>query len=237
MVERCDVILNKRRTILTGLVLVGLLAAEARVFRLGGNREDRLNTVGLPWQEAYSTTMDVDGQRQALHAYSSHRDEPMLDQMKGQFEAQGAKVSLQEFPGGVRGTAEFEEQTVRFLVLPPGGRPNQMAFVFYPEPAAAGNPAKLPVPLYPGAEVESRVANESTGTMCATMQTMDGPDQVQAFYADALFSNGWKTVIPPMQGESRMAIYQRGEQVCTVFSKFRPGFGNRVTVLVKAGGL
>lgn len=229
--------MNKVKYILMLLLVACLCAVDARVFRLGGNREDRLNTAGLPWEGAYTTTMELNGERCELDVYSAHRNDPVVDQLRHQLERQGGKVFLQEAAGMVRGVARFEDRDVRFLVLSPDSLENRLVFLFYPEPADASGPARLPVPEYPGAKISNVVKNEKTGTVCATMETMDGPDQVQAYYAGVLYANGWATVVPAVQGKARMAMYSKGEQVCTVFATSGHADANRVTLLVKGGRL
>ena len=52
--------------------LIGMLvpwAVNGRVFRQGGVADGRLNTAGLPWEHAYSTVMDVNGQRNSVRVY------------------------------------------------------------------------------------------------------------------------------------------------------------------------
>ncbi|MEA2068647.1 MAG: hypothetical protein U9P12_05550 [Verrucomicrobiota bacterium] len=223
--------------ILLVLLLCGSWAVKGRVFRSVGVRDGRLNTVGLPWQLAYRTTMDVNGERNDLHVYSAHSNEPVVEQLKDRFERQGAAVVVSQTRDGAQGVARFGDREVRILVLSPGSRPNQMVFLFYPEPGKAQAPPRLPVPEFPGAFAGKTVANESTGTICATSQTEALPEQVQAFYAGVLSADGWRTVIPPNQGMSRMAVYQKQERVCCVLAAQRPGGASRVTVLVNDGGL
>ncbi len=229
--------MTKPATILLALLLCGSWVAKGRVFRSVGVREGRLNTTGLPWQFAYRTTMDVNGERNDLLVYSAHFDEPVVEQLKDRFERQGAKVLIHQTGDGAQGVARFKECEARILVLAPESQPNKMVFLFYPEPGKARACPRLPVPEYPGAVAGKTVLNEGTGTICATWETEDSPGQVQAFYAGVLAANGWSTVIPPGQGAARMAAYQKKERICSILATHRPEGPNRVTLLVKGGGL
>lgn len=229
--------MKKPGYILIMLLLCGSWVAKGRVFRALGVGKGRLNTAGLPWTSAYQTTMDIDGQRNDLHVYSAHRDEPVVAQLKHQFERQGAEVLVKKTRDGAQGVAKFEDREARILVLSGMPQENQLVFLFYPEPGEASAPARLPVPEYPGSISGKTVANEGSGAICRTETTEAGPEQVQAFYAVALHADGWRTVLPPGQGESRMAVYQKRGQVCCVMASRRPEGLNRITVLVRDGGL
>ncbi|VGO17102.1 hypothetical protein PDESU_05697 [Pontiella desulfatans] len=219
------------------LLLCCAWGAKGRVFRAREVGEGRLNAAGLPWQSAYKTSMEINGQQNDLRVYSAHRDEPMIDQLKDQFERQGAKVALHETRDGAQGIAKFGNRTVRILVLAPARQANQLAFLFYPEPGRAAAPSRLPVPEFPGALGGNTVVNEATGSICRSAKTEVAPDQVQAFYAGVLSADGWSTLIPPARGDSRMAVYRKGERICTIMASRRRDGSNRVTVLVKGGRL
>lgn len=228
----------KSRTHILWLMLVlGLCAVQAKVFRTIGTVEGRLNTVGLPWEFAYQTKMDVNGQENDLHVYAARFNEPVVDQLKHQFERQGAKVTISETNDGAQGLARWDDREARILVLAPPSQPNQMVFLFYPEPGKAQAPARLPIPEYPGALAKKTVTNQGTGSICATMDTEDPPEQVLAYYAEALSADGWRAVLPTGSGSTRMAMYQKRERICTVLASHRREGPNRVTLLVKGRGL
>ncbi len=227
----------KFRTYILLLLISGVWIAQGKVFRSIGTAEGRLNTVGLPWEFAYRTTMDVNGQKNDLHVYAARFNEPVVDQLKDQFERQGAKVKISETKDGAQGLARWEDREARILVLAPPSQPNQMVFLFYPKPGKAGAPARLPIPEYPGGLAKKTVTNQGTGSICATMDTEDPPEQVLAYYAGALSADGWRAVLPSAAGSSRMAIYQKRERICTILASHRPEGPNRVTLLVKEQGL
>lgn len=223
--------------ILLLLLLGGSGSVKGRVFRAVGIRAGRLNTVGLPWQFAYRTPLNVNGQKNDLYVYSARFNEPVVEQLRDQFEAQGAKVVISETKDGAQGLAKWADREARILVLSPSTQPNQMVFLFYPEPGTVQAPPRLPVPEFPGAFAQKTVANESTGTLCATSQTEARPEQVQAFYAGVLSADGWSTVVPPSQGTARMAIYQKQGRICCLFVAQQSAGPSRVTLLVNHGGL
>ena len=225
------------KSILLVLLLGGSFVATGRVFRGISVGEGRLNTVGLPWEFAYKTTMEVNGRRNDLRVYSARFNEPVVEQLRDQFERQGAKVSFHETTDGAQGLAKWDDREARILVLSPSSQPNQMIFLFYPEAGAARAPTRSPIPEYPGGVGLKTVLNEGTGTLCTTLETEDSPEQVLVFYAGTLTANGWDAVVPAGAGASRMAIYQKRERICTVLATHRIDGPNRVTVLVKGGGL
>ncbi len=228
----------KNRIPILGLMLIlGTCAVQGKVFQVLGTVEGQLNTVGLPWEFAYRTTMDVNGRQNDLHVYAARFNEPIVAQLTDQFEAQGAKVTISETTDGAQGLARWEDREARILVLSPSSQPNQMVFLFYPEPGKARAPARMPIPEYPGGMAKKTVTNEGTGSICSTMNTEDPPEQVLAYYAGALTADGWCAVLPSGAGSSRMAIYQKRERICTVLASHRPDGPNRVTLLVKGGSL
>lgn len=224
------------------LLVAGLVpwALQARVFQTIGMRDGRLNTAGLPWEFAYNTTMTIDGRRNELFVYSARFSEPAAEQLKDQFEAQGATVTLEESRDCMQGMARWDDREARLLVLSPDTQPNQMIFVFYPEPAGVAEVVRFPVAHYPRSVVRSSTENQDTGTGCISLETNDSAEQVQAYYAGMLAGAGWKKMIPGQRtgptGDS-MTVYQKKKQVCCVMTTGRAGFPNRVTVLVKGRGL
>jgi hypothetical protein len=228
----------KRRTYILFLVFaLGLSAGYGRVFQVVGTNEGRLNTTGLPWDFAYKTTMDVNGRQNELQVYAARFDEPVVEQLRAQFEQQGAKVTMQQSRTGAQGLARWENREARIVVLSPDSQPNQMVFLFYPKPGESGAPARLPIPEYPGASAPKTVTNEATGSISATWSTEDRPEQVLAYYAGALSAEGWRSVLPSGTASTQMAIYQKRDRICTIMASFRPDGPNRVTLLVKGGGL
>lgn len=214
-------------------LLVGILAADGRVFRALGVRAGQLNTAGLPWELAYRTTMAVDGRRTEVHVYSARFNEPVVEQLRDRFERQGFKAVFQETADGAFGVAKGDGREARILVLSPGSQPNQMVFLFYPEVGNSGK-SRFPIPGYPGGKMGRAVFDEDTDTFCTTLETMDSAGQVHSFYAGVLAANGWKPTIPTTGG---MAVFRKRNQVCCILAKGRPGGPNRVTLLVKGGGL
>ena len=220
-------------------VLLGTLvpwAVNGRVFRIGGAADGRLNTAGLPWEHAYSTVMDVNGQRNTVRVYAAGRHEPAAQQLRAQFESQGAAVDLRQgADGGAMGVARWDGGEARFLVLAPDTVHNQVVFLFYPEAGKKSEPA-FPVPEYPGAVVENSVFNERTDTFCATMKTVDAPEQVQQYYAGVLAGSGWKPLLP-LKASGGMALFHRKERTCCVLANRRVSGETFVTLLVRTGGL
>lgn len=216
------------------------LGTKGRVFQARSIPDGRLNTVGLPWEFAYHTTMNVNGRKNEVYLYSARFNEPVLEQLKGQFEAQGAKVSLQKTADGAMGVAKWDGGEARLLVLSPTSQPNQMIFLFYPEAGTAAKSPRLPIPDYPGAVVGNTVLNEDTDTFCSTIETEDPAAQVQAYYAGELAAKGWKPAIPgslPDGAASGMTIYHKRNKMCCVMAVERTDGPNRVTLLVKDSGL
>lgn len=233
--------MRRLKTILLLLLLGGLLSwnASGRVFRSAGVRDGRLSMVGLPWELAYRTTMNVNGRRNAVYVYSARFHEPVVEQLRSQFERQGANVVLRKTPDGATGVAKWPDREVRVLVLSPGTQPNQMVFLFYPE-AGTPKPPRFPIPEYPGGKLGHTVLNEETKTFCATLETPDSAAQVHTFYAGVLAADGWQPTLPRTRSDGapvKMAIFHKREKICCIFAKDRPDGLNRVTLLVKGGGL
>ncbi len=225
--------------IAVALLLIGA-AVHGSVFRAFNVPKGRLNVSGLPWEFAYRTTMQINGERNELELYSARFNEPVLQQLKDCFEAQGAAISLVPSKDGARGVAKWEDKTARILVLSPETRPNQLIFLFYPDGKKNASSGDFPVPVYPRARDGETVSNEKTGTVCKTLLTEDAVESVQQFYADVLANDGWSLVLPPrLDGVSvgSMAMYQKNERICCVMTSGNPGMANRVTLLVKGGGL
>lgn len=219
--------------------LIGMLvpwAVNGRVFRQGGVADGRLNTAGLPWEHAYSTVMDVNGQRNSVRVYSAGRHEPAAEQLRAQFESQGAQVDLQPAAdGGAMGVARWDGGEARFLVLAPDSVPGQTVFLFYPEPGKKSGPV-FPVPEYPRGVVENSVFNVDTDTFCATLKTLDAPGQVQRYYAGELAASGWEPLLP-LKASGGMALFHKKEQTCCVLANRRENGETFVTLLVRTGAL
>ena len=84
--------MNRSKTIFIA-AFAGALALSpvyGRVFQVVGQVPGQLNTVGLPWDSAYQTTMTVNGRKRLVHVYSARYTEPVVEQLKNQFELQGA---------------------------------------------------------------------------------------------------------------------------------------------------
>jgi hypothetical protein len=221
------------------VVLLGTLvpwAVNGRVFRITGAADGRLNAAGLPWEHAYSTVMDVNGQRNSVQVYSARFSEPVAEQLRAQFESQGAKVDLRQgADGGAMGVARWDGGEARFLVLAPDTVPNQIVFLFYPESGKKSKSA-FPVPEYPRGVVENSVFNKSTDTFCATMKTLDAPGQVQRYYAGVLAGSGWEPLLP-LKASGGMALFHKKEKTCCVLANRRESGETFVTLLVRTGGL
>ena len=158
---------------------------------------------------------------------------PVADQIQAQFTDQGATVVLKESADGYRGIAKFKDREARMLVLSGGGRPNHLVFLFYPDPAGSTGRPHMPIPEFPGAVSDQLVTNEKTQTICRMLTTESDSAQVLAYYATTLVADGWSTVLPSGARATRMAVFQKGKQTCSVLAADNPGGLNRVTVLVK----
>lgn len=219
------------------VLVCGAIGVFGRVFTVRDAGAGRLNTAGLGWISAYQTSMNVNGVHNDLFVYSVDSKFSAVDQVKAQFEEQGAEVEVEEIAGGYRVRASVEGQESRILILSDvGGRPNQMVFLFYPQPGKANGPATLPVPEFPGALSENVVSNDKTGSVCRTITTEADPARVIGFYATALSADGWSTVLPSGASDTRMALFQKGKLICSVLAAQENDGVNRVTVLVNGGG-
>jgi hypothetical protein len=222
-----------RHMMLAGL-LAGLLAGPARgsVFRVGGNALGRLNTVGLPWDLIYQTTMTVNGRRNEVQVYAARNSEPVAEQFKMQFEQQGATVKLgKSADGGAMGFARWDRGEARMLVLTPGDRPDNLVFLFYPELGVAREP-ESPVTVYPGGTITQTVMNEDTQAFCTTLTTLDSVSQVQRFYAESLGNEGWRPVLP-LKMSNGMSFFHKKESTCCVLARSNASGETMVTVLVR----
>ena len=225
--------MKRRSVILIGLLLIG--GAFGRVFRAREVPYGQLNTVGLGWQAAYQTTMNVNGVHNDLYVFAVDANYPVADQIQAQFKDQGADVLLKESPDGYRGVAKFDDREARILVLSGVAKPNHLVFLFYPDPSKSSGHPRMPIPEFPGAVSDQLVTNDKTGTICRTLTTETDSAQVMAYYATTLSATGWSTVLPSRARATQMAMFQKGEQICTVMAENRPDELNRVTVLVKGG--
>lgn len=214
----------------------GVVGVFGRVFTVRDAGAGRVNTAGLGWMSAYQTTMNVNGVQNDLYVYSVDAKFSAIDQLKAQLEEQGATVEITEVAGGYRASTSLQDQAIRGLVLSDLGRPNQMVFLFYPQPGKAVGPAELPVPEFPGALSEQVVSNDKTGSVCRTITTEAAPAQVIGFYAAALSADGWSTVLPSGAQDSRMVLFQKGKLICSVLAATGADGVNHVTVLVNGGG-
>lgn len=218
---------------LIGMLLVCCLPVQGRVFRVTDDTHGRLNAAGLPWQQAYSTTMNIDGRRNDVVVYAARFDEPAAEQLKAQFERQGATVSISAGPdGGAVGTAKWDDGEARILVLPPSAQPSQIIYLFYPEAAGSSTAPAFPVPEYPRGQVVNTVVNEKTRTFCAMLSTTDPVMQVQRFYIDALTRDGWAPLLR-LSPASGLTWFHKGERCCCVLARLQENGETRVTLLVR----
>lgn len=230
------------RFVLFPVLAVFLLQAgsHAKVWRILGGSEHRLNVTGLPWEGAYQTTMNVNGRRNEVHLYSARYTEPVVEQVRRQFEAQGARVTLRTTEEGASGIAKWEGREAKILVLSPKTEPRHLIFLFYPDPSARREQVVFPVPRYKQAEPKNVVVDEDTGVFSATIKTYDSATEVHDYYLAKLTSKGWSLVLPARisNGEvNGMAIYQKKKQICYVQAVNKQGRANIVTLLVKGGKL
>jgi len=222
------------KTIRFSVLLICLLpwVVDGRVFRVVGDTRGRLNAVGLPWEMAYQTKMNVNGRKNDVVVYSARYSEPVAEQLKAQFERQGATVSLTRQPdGGALGIAKWDGGEARILVLAPEDLPNNLVFIFYPEPGEPRVP-KSPIPDYPRGRITNTVANEDTKAFCTTFATLDSSMQVQRYYAEALARDGWQPVLP-LRLSGGMSYFHKKESTCCVLAKEQEGGETLVTVLVR----
>lgn len=227
-----------------GLVLAAAIVAvpvAGKVYRaLGPDRTPELNNGLYRWDNAYETSMTVNGRKSNVRLYSVRYTEPVLEQLRSRFEEMGARVSITRGTGGATGVAIWPDHEARFLVLSPGSEPRHMVFVFYPEPGAAPGDIHFPVPRYEGGVVESTVSNDRTGVFSATISTGDSSTQVHDYYAARMTAEGWRRLAPPTVADGKvsgMAVYEKGSRVCFVQAVDRPGQSGMITLLVKGGKL
>ncbi|MBN2703464.1 MAG: hypothetical protein JXR23_04560 [Pontiellaceae bacterium] len=234
---------SKRRTWIAGvcgIILVTVVSAE--VFRINpaGASSPKLNNGVYRWENAYTTTMTVNGRKSEVELYSVHPAEPVLAQLKDRFEQMGANVTTSVGPDGATGTARWTDRDARFLVLSPQEIDRQLVFVFYPERGTVPKSVIFPVAQYPDAAVCQTISDDKSGLFLATLSTTDAAAEVHRFYADQMAAAGWGQVAaaPPVNGApSGMAVYARGSEVCYVQAVDRTGRDNRITLLVKGGKL
>ncbi|MBN2162918.1 MAG: hypothetical protein JXR25_08755 [Pontiellaceae bacterium] len=219
--------------ILAGGLLSG--GAFGAVFRTGGNPKGRLNAVGLPWQEAYRTTMTVNGRRNDVVVFSARYDEPVAVQLKAQFELQGAEVHMAVDPqGGAMGTARWEGGEARIVVVGASDLPNQLVYLFYPEQGTPRS-VKAPVSGYPRANITEQVVNEDTGTFCSTAITADSVEQVQRYYQEIMAQEGWSPLLSlPLGGG--ISWFRKGEKSCCILARPQDNGETTVTLLVRDAG-
>ncbi len=216
-----------------------VLPASARVFRLlGPERIPELNNGLHAWENACQTAMTVNGRPAVMRLYSVRWSEPVLEQLKGRFEALGAQVGLATARDGAVGIAVWPDREARFLVLSPPSQPRHLVFVFYPEPGAAAQPVEFPVPQYDRARIDFTASDE--GIFLATLETPDRAADVHAFYAARLAAEGWEPVAPARLANGAaggLAAYRKRNRVCFVQAAERPGGSGWITLLVKNGAL
>lgn len=223
-----------------GIILVTVVSAE--VFRTNpvGASALKLNNGVYRWENAYTTTMTVNGRKSDVELYSVHIAEPVLAQLKDRFEQMGASVSITPGPDGATGIARWPAREARFLVLSPPEIDRQLVFVFYPELGTVPNPVNFPVPKYRDAAVFQTISDDESGMFLATLSTMDEAAGVHRFYAEQMAAEGWiqMAAAPAINGApSGMAVYVRGTEVCYVQAVDRLGRDNMITLLVKGGKL
>ena len=218
--------------LLAGLTLRPLYA---KVFRTVSDTRGRLNAVGLPWEQAYTTSMHVNGVRNDVVVYSARYNEPVVEQLKAQFELQGAEVVAEKSAdGGGVGYARWEDGEARFVVAAPDSQPNIIIFLFYPEPGSPELP-EFPIADYPQGRVLDTVSNDGTETFCRTLVTADSVMQVQRYYAEVLARDGWEPVLP-LRMSNGLSCYRKKEQTCSVLATRRDDSETNVTLLVRDKG-
>lgn len=229
--------MRRFNSILILVLLSALLpwGVNGRVYRITGDTRGRFNAVGLPWELAYETTMNVNGFKNDVEVYAVRYTEPVVEQLKMQFERQGAAVSIGKSPdGGALGMAEWDGGKARILVLAPDTQPNNLVFLFYPEAGKSRAP-RSPVPGYPRGKVTNSVFNEDTRAFCTTFTTYDSAEQVQHFYAGVLARDGWTPMLP-LRLSGGMAYYHKKESTCCVLAHGQESGETAVTVLVRNKG-
>ena len=229
-----------RRSVQTVLAIAALLAGlipgsvDGRVFRTGGNPKGRLNAVGLPWRQAYQTTMQIDGRRTDVVVYSARETEPVALQLKAQFELQGATVKLgYDASGGAMGTARWTGGEARILIMKAGSEPKKLVYLFYPEADESAAP-ESPVPEYPRGTITHVVGNMESGSSCTTATTLDSAEQVHRHYQEVMAREGWSPLLPLTSG---MACFHKGEKTCCILTGHRESGETTVTLLVRDAGI
>ena len=215
-----------------------VLSASAEVFqttgRIGGGMA--LNA-GMPrWQNAYETTMVVNGRKNAVQLYSIRYTEPALDQLVQRFKDLGAEVSVVPGSGGATGIARWPDREARFLVLSPSSEPRHLVFVFYPDPGALPEPVRFPVSKYPGASVLQTVSDEKTDIFVATLSSPDSSAQVHDYYVEKMAAEGWSRILPAVVSDGTvrgLATYVKGTKVFYVQAESQDGGPSSITLLVK----
>lgn len=214
--------------------------SSGRVWRVIGDRHGRLNVTGLPWATAYKTEMTISGVKNEVVVYSARYTQSVVDQLKNQFELQGARVTLRKTNDGATGIASWADCEARFLVLSPVSQPTHTIFIFYPESGKADCPASLPFPFYKNGEVVQSVSDDKSETYLVMIKTNDSSTDVHSYYAKTLLSEGWSLVVPARVADGSirgMATYQKKNRICYVQSRDRVGQKNLITLLVKVGTL
>ncbi|MBN2685485.1 MAG: hypothetical protein JXR40_09425 [Pontiellaceae bacterium] len=223
-----------------GIILVTVVSAEVFRTNPAGASAAKLNNGVYRWENAYTTTMTVNGRKSEVELYSVHVAEPVLAQLKDRFEQMGARVSITPGPDGATGTARWSDREARFLVLSPKEIERQLVFVFYPELGTVPQPVTFPVPQYQAVTVCQTISDDESGMFLATLSTTDEIAGIHRFYAEQMAAEGWGQVAaaPVIDGvPSGMAVYMKGTEVCYVQAVDRGGRDNMITLLVKGGKL
>ena len=225
--------------VLGGMALAAVVWAEVYIVRGGGAQGAELNNGLYRWENAYQTTMTINGRKSKVRLYAVDRVEPVLGQLKSRFEQMGAEVFINAGSEGATGWARWPDHEAKFLVLSPPSMKKHLIFVFYPEPGIP-QPVSLPVPTYTGAEVAQTVSDDDTGVFLATLTTSDSSVSVHDFYCRELQAQGWKQLVPPSVAQgavSGMAVYVQANRVCYVQATEHAGQANTITLLVNNGTL
>lgn len=231
-----------RRGLLAACIIAGFTAAslQAKVFRGLGPAPDELNNGNLPWETASRTKMTVNGKSAMVHIYSARYTEPVVEQLRGRFEALGAKVTVMASRDGATGVAKWPDREARFIVLAPHSEPRKHIIVYYTKPDAVSKKVRFPVPEYARGKTRTTISDDDSGTFLATIDTSDSATDIHTFYAQALQGSGWKMVVPATVNNGTvqgMAAYQKKKKICYVQAVDRLGEPNMITLLVKGGSL
>jgi hypothetical protein len=221
------------------LLAVCAAIASARVFQIIGDVGHELNVAGLAWDTAYETRMTVNGKKTRMKLYSARYTEPVLEQLRGRFERQGAVVKMTSTQDGASGVAKWADREARFLVVSPRTEPRHLIFVFYPEPGPDIQPPPA-LPVYPGAERVSDVSNDKTGGVYLALRTNDSAGQVLTYYRALLESRGWAASIAPISrtgGEAGMLVYRKKKQTCFLQVSGIAGEPVLITMLVMGNSI